>query len=330
MYVYNHDGTTLSGFPVTTGRANLRSAPALGDIDGDGDIEIIASSQITFDGVYAFHHTGEIVEDFPISLPHQTRSTPCLGDIDNDGDIELAVGSTDGNVYIWDLSGTYDPANIEWGMAEHNLHHTGLYHTSSGPLRCNETWSGTIYISGDVTVPVGKTLTIGPGTKVVFTANSDDQHGGINSGKCELIVYGTLNAIGNSSYPITFMPSTPQSNNWYGIRVMDNAAAQFEQCTIEYGYNGITLYNGADVTVTSKCYIANNACAGISRGSKYEYPTLTISNSDISNNGVYGVYLAKATIYMTDCTVSDNHSYGIQLSYCQGSINNTDVLSLIW
>ena len=39
--------------------------------------------------------------------------------------------------------------------------------TTSGTLTADEVWSGTINISGDVTVPKGVTLTIEPGTEIV-------------------------------------------------------------------------------------------------------------------------------------------------------------------
>ncbi len=48
----------------------------------------------------------------------------------------------------------------------------------SGWIYEDEIWSGTVHITGDVTVDPEVTLTILPGTKVLFAAHQDDRHGG--------------------------------------------------------------------------------------------------------------------------------------------------------
>jgi hypothetical protein len=117
-----------SGWPKTTG-SDVNSSPALGDIDGDGDIEVVVGSH--GGKVYAWHHDGSDVTGWPKTtgsdVYSDVYSSPALGDIDGDGDIEVVVGSDDNKVYIWDCFGTYDSNNIEWGMFHHDINHTGLY-----------------------------------------------------------------------------------------------------------------------------------------------------------------------------------------------------------
>ncbi len=50
--------------------------------------------------------------------------------------------------------------------------------TTSGVMATNETWSGTVTLTGDVTVPNNVTLTILPGTRVECWDKTDDQAGG--------------------------------------------------------------------------------------------------------------------------------------------------------
>ncbi|GEM_PF-4903871 len=45
---------------------------------------------------------------------------------------------------------------------------SAVYQTKAGTLEQDETWSGEILVTGGITVPQGVTLTIGPGTSVVF------------------------------------------------------------------------------------------------------------------------------------------------------------------
>ena len=118
--------------------------------------------------------------------------------------------------------------------------------TTSGALTGDEAWSGEVAVTGDVTVPSGVTLTIEPGTVVRFLALSDDQSGGANSSRSELIVEGTLSAVGTAGSPIVFTSSSanPAKGDWYGIRVLINAAngaVTLSHCTVEYSSLGVDV-----------------------------------------------------------------------------------------
>jgi hypothetical protein len=89
------------GWPQTTGD-NVDSSPALGDIDGDGDVEVVVGSWD--DKVYAWHHDGLLVAGWPQTAGSDVYSSPALGDIDGDGDIEVVVGSRY-KVHAWHHDG---------------------------------------------------------------------------------------------------------------------------------------------------------------------------------------------------------------------------------
>lgn len=136
VHVLRGDGTDLPGFPVKTGvipfveamAANapafasgavplptdgVVSAPSVGDIDGDGDAELLVA---TLRGrLFAWHHDGAPVAGFPVRIEgrrpeEMTRgkgwdegisSAPALGDIDGDGALEIVLGGMDQRLYAW-------------------------------------------------------------------------------------------------------------------------------------------------------------------------------------------------------------------------------------
>ena len=127
VYVYDKDGNLLPGWPRGLYGSNASGSHsfAIGDIDGDSNVEIVAAG---FYALYAWHLDGSLVLGFPIDIPGTvTYSSPALADLDADGDIEIIIGSGDGKVHVWDLAGTYNPANIEWSMFQRISEKTGCY-----------------------------------------------------------------------------------------------------------------------------------------------------------------------------------------------------------
>jgi hypothetical protein len=137
--------------------------------------------------------------------------------------------------------------------------------TLSGVLTENETWSGTVTLTGDVTVPVGMTLTIEPGTEVVFPAGSDDTGGGEEIGLTELIINGSLSALGTEGNEIVFRSSsgTPAKGDWGGIRVTWGLGAktmEMQHCDLSHASAGIRWHvtGGVQNGTISNCTVGGN------------------------------------------------------------------------
>jgi succinate dehydrogenase/fumarate reductase flavoprotein subunit len=82
-------------------------------------------------------------------------------------------------------------ARLLLGLVLATVATTAQAYTSHGQLPADETWSGTVTLTGDLTVPVGRTLTISPGT-VVRLGPGDDMASEADTSRTELIVKGTL------------------------------------------------------------------------------------------------------------------------------------------
>ena len=204
--------------------------------------------------------------------------------------------------------------------------------TVQGTLYNNTRWTKTmspVILAGDVTVNTGVTLTIDPGV-VVQAASSDGQAGGADRARVELIVMGTLRAIGSSTDKISFTGASKSKSSWYGIRVMTGGSTVINYATIEYGSTCIDnnnvvdlsdleikqcgtygIYSRRGTTSISKAKLNNNRYGlYVTGGSK-----VTVQDSDIYRNTSYGVYVTSGDVKLSNCQIYRNSSYGVYASY---------------
>ena len=88
----NINGTQVPGWPKTVSSYALEGSPAFGDIDGDGQEEIVVTNHGATSGgyIYAFKKNGTVVTGFPINHGYSTR-TPVLADLNGDNILEIIV-----------------------------------------------------------------------------------------------------------------------------------------------------------------------------------------------------------------------------------------------
>ncbi|HMT10774.1 MAG TPA: T9SS type A sorting domain-containing protein [Ignavibacteria bacterium] len=113
VQAWNFDGTPVPGWPQTVASYALEGAPAFGDIDGDGQDEIVVTNHgLTSGGfIYAFEKNGTAVTGFPINHGYSTR-TPVLANLDNSGGLEIIVNKRIyplGEVWVYRGNGTVYP-----------------------------------------------------------------------------------------------------------------------------------------------------------------------------------------------------------------------------
>jgi hypothetical protein len=123
IFAYRGEGTLLDGFPVAvTGHLPVMIFPAIGDVDGDGKLEIVVPVLLGNDsttryetnyGVQVISSDGKIKRSISAAGTLTYSSAPALADLDGDGIPEI-IFQTDGALNVWRGDGTNFPG---WPVA---------------------------------------------------------------------------------------------------------------------------------------------------------------------------------------------------------------------
>lgn len=131
IHIINENGTNLPGWPVSVVQYS-ESSPAIGDIDDDGEMEIVFGSGDVPNGgipgeLHAYNVDGTIVPGFPVEVGYGVDTPPTIYDIDMNGVddilIRIKLARTDINgIYAYDGNGSLlpgFPAEITRGGSAH-------------------------------------------------------------------------------------------------------------------------------------------------------------------------------------------------------------------
>jgi len=202
----------------------------------------------------------------------------------------------------------------------------------------SEISAGTFNVNCTLDVPYGVTLTIDPGAVLKFSGrgkcmdpktspywwnavcnNYGNGNGNGNmGGYANLIVEGTLHAVGTSSQPITL---TSVNDNSVGAAIGSGSPATGD-------WSGIISSGGTiDIEHANVSY-PNGAIASTTRAT-----TLTLSSDVITNTGptsVEGHWFESANSYMDPSGTISNSTLSGSVNLSSGTISNSTVNGSVW
>jgi len=130
VHLLKGDGSYLAGWPkVLEGRSNAGCYPAVADIDGDGNQELLLTG---IDGagngqLFGLRADGSTVAGFPkyASPANQLASSVAIGDVDGNGRPDLVVKSESGFLFEWELPQQGGARPYQWPMFRNDPQHSG-------------------------------------------------------------------------------------------------------------------------------------------------------------------------------------------------------------
>ncbi len=203
VYVWNYDSTLVPGWPQPV-PYNASISPAFGDIDGDGQKELVVISyayvEYIHGSLYAFRKNGTVVPGFPIPDFGYSPDSPVLADLNNDGALEIITSRNQdpGLLEIYRGNGTMFPG---WPQSlpgsEASSSAVGDIDGDSSPEIIAETYNYICAFSANGTMLPGFPVSLKPDEH--FSYSSPVLADLNNDGKRE-IIFGTHIVDPNNQY----------------------------------------------------------------------------------------------------------------------------------
>jgi hypothetical protein len=211
---------------------------------------------------------------------------------------------------------------VGWGVAK------------TGTISANETWSGAIEVTGNVTIPEGVSITVSAGAIVKFNP------------AVRLIIDGTFSAIGTSGSPITFTSikddsiggdtngdgatTTPAAGDW---RSLENTSGNTANTTLQHvkiryagssGAPALGVYSGALSVNTVSIEDCASTGVQLQWGRSYTFNNLTLNRIGTTTSH-HGVHVANNGVSLTTTNLHSNDVFGrhVFLDYGPQTMSST-------
>ena len=214
------------------------------------------------------------------------------------------------------------------------------YTSDATPGLLGTQWSNTTLsnstLTGDLTIPSGVTVTL-PAGVTLTAATSDQLQAGNDTGRVELIVYGTLSVTGTTGLNAVLTSSGAGAGSWVGVRVMPGGSVSasglvMEKATVGFDTAGTLTVTGSTFRTNTYGVQANAGTTSVGTsfftGNSYGLygsgGALVVDHSTLVSNA-YGVYSGSSSgsVTVTNSVLTNNSSYGLYRSSSAAVISNS-------
>lgn len=212
---------------------NITGNTVLGDIDNDGDSDLITDGR----KIWFNDGSGTFIEDLSQSLENPAVRATALVDFDEDGDLDLIVGIEDeyanpNNIWINDSKGTFEESELElnvgitYELAVGDIDNDGDKDLLFGNLfKAAEIWKNSLRMPGKIFIDSNQSLGIGSTESIVLGDIDGD---------------GDLDFIDGASFP------RDSSNSHRGIIWLNDGKGNFLDSGETVGFDGGTTTDTRD------------------------------------------------------------------------------------
>ena len=112
VYLMDNLGNDLTGWPLNFSEHWMLNAPAVADVDDDGNLDIITGERVgSAQGfVHALKMDGTPINaNWPVEIAATPAFTPSIADVDNDGNTDVVIAASSAGMYIFDNQGQAFP-----------------------------------------------------------------------------------------------------------------------------------------------------------------------------------------------------------------------------
>ncbi|MCX7991028.1 MAG: hypothetical protein N2999_03185 [Proteobacteria bacterium] len=203
-------------------------------------------------------------------------------------------------------------------------------------LEGDNTFSGTIYIEGRITVNENASLLINPGTRVIFIFLDDDRDG---IGESEILSQGRVTVLGSKDKPVVFESDRKEKGSWLGFSIMSvDSESVLNYAVFEDAYmalhshfsnlkilntifrNNMRGFQSQEGKISiQNCSFYNNNTALQFRNSKAE----VVSTSLYNNIG--GINFLYSDVILKNIEINNNSLFGIKVRFSKAEISNLSI-----